>query len=230
MNLATVDLSPGQASDSLDAYRRAGDSGLESYSKHDRIMVAACEEVLAGRQLVDIAACIRAGGTAVVEHWERLYNRDQGRHYTEAGPVLVPEIAVCRADAAFCWAHAIGPSGNVVFQGVKGWWRTKPRASETLVFERVFSMGKRYQGHRRRKPSLDLIRAAHLRALVPAVPVALRPGEPLAGLQILWEAEWQSNPPGDPALLKPLGGNLASVIATWDLTPLEKLALAAVRA
>ena len=47
----------------------------------------------------------------------------------------------------------------------------------------------------------------------------------------LFEAEWSIGPvaPDDPALLRPLGGNLASVICTWDLSPLEKAVLESVR-
>lgn len=32
-------------------------------------------------------------------------------------------------------------------------------------------------------------------------------------------------PPGDPALLKHVGGDIYAVVATWDLSPLERLVL-----
>jgi hypothetical protein len=46
---------------------------------------------------------------------------------------------------------------------------------------------------------------------------------------VLWEADWKVHPvpPGDPALLKHIGGDLYAVVAVWDLTPLEQAVLAA---
>lgn len=49
---------------------------------------------------------------------------------------------------------------------------------------------------------------------------------------ILWEVEeWARaaapRPPGDPMLLRRLTGDLYSVEAVWDLTPLEQLVLGA---
>ena len=41
---------------------------------------------------------------------------------------------------------------------------------------------------------------------------------------ILWEADWE-DVPIDPALLKHCGGNLYEVLATWDLTAVERAAL-----
>lgn len=51
-------------------------------------------------------------------------------------------------------------------------------------------------------------------------------------LAILWEPEgWRptSPPPGDPALLRYMGGDLWAVLAVWDLTNVERLALGMVR-
>ena len=42
---------------------------------------------------------------------------------------------------------------------------------------------------------------------------------------ILWEADWQRRAPVDPALLRPVGGDLYVVVATWDLTDLERAVL-----
>lgn len=37
-------------------------------------------------------------------------------------------------------------------------------------------------------------------------------------------------PPGDPALLKHMGGDLYAILAVWDLSPLERAVLAGKRA
>lgn len=61
-------------------------------------------------------------------------------------------------------------------------------------------------------------------ALVPVVPAHLRPDD-LSKYHILWEAEWTFNAPGDPILLSKVNDDMYAVVAQWDLTPLEKLAL-----
>lgn len=62
-------------------------------------------------------------------------------------------------------------------------------------------------------------------ALVPSIPPDLRPGKTQRRkYAILWEAEWEG-PPEDPMLLAPIKGKFYAVVATWDLTPLERAAL-----
>lgn len=63
-------------------------------------------------------------------------------------------------------------------------------------------------------------------AVVPIIPLHLRPRTDLAGYHILWEAEWNRTVPIDPFLLKRLGkGDLWLVVAAWDLTEVERAAL-----
>lgn len=72
------------------------------------------------------------------------------------------------------------------------------------------------------------------RAMVPLVPPQHRPrrGNRVLSLEpyvILWEVpEWElaPRPPGDPALLRHLAGDLYTVEAIWDLTELEQAVLA----
>ncbi len=62
--------------------------------------------------------------------------------------------------------------------------------------------------------------------LTPIIPPALRPKHHLANYRTLWEVEqWTRVPPWDPMLLKPLGGMLYAVLATWDLTEMERAVL-----
>jgi hypothetical protein len=65
-------------------------------------------------------------------------------------------------------------------------------------------------------------------AIVPSPPLPLRPKRAMANYHILWEAEWTKAPPSDPFLLRRLGkADLWLVLAMWDLTEVEKAALAA---
>lgn len=63
------------------------------------------------------------------------------------------------------------------------------------------------------------------RAVVPLIPAPLRPAADLSNYHILWEAEWRRVAPKDPALLKHIGGDLFIVVAVWDLTEVERMAL-----
>jgi hypothetical protein len=59
-------------------------------------------------------------------------------------------------------------------------------------------------------------------AIVPIIPVHLRPKRGLANYHILWEAEWTKRYPVDPYLLRRLGGDAWLVVAAWDLTDVER--------
>lgn len=63
------------------------------------------------------------------------------------------------------------------------------------------------------------------RAVVPLIPLHLRPRGSLYPYYVLWEAAWQALPV-DPLLLRKLTGDLYIVLAAWDLTAVEQAALA----
>jgi hypothetical protein len=64
-------------------------------------------------------------------------------------------------------------------------------------------------------------------ALVPGIPLHLRPQRGIANYHILWEAEWTKIVPHDPFLLRRIGkADLWLVVAAWDLTEVERAALA----
>jgi hypothetical protein len=65
------------------------------------------------------------------------------------------------------------------------------------------------------------------KAMVPLIPIHLRPKRGLANYHILFEAEWTPEPPRDPYLLRRIGkADLWVVVAHWDLTEIERAALA----
>jgi hypothetical protein len=65
-----------------------------------------------------------------------------------------------------------------------------------------------------------------LSAIVPTIPPPVRPPRALHRYVVLWEADWQVAPV-DPLLLRHLAGPLYVVLASWDLTELERSILAA---
>jgi hypothetical protein len=66
------------------------------------------------------------------------------------------------------------------------------------------------------------------RAITPLIPIDHRPKRGLANYHILFEAEWSRVPPRDPYLLRRIGkSDMWVVLAMWDLTEIERAALAA---
>jgi len=63
-------------------------------------------------------------------------------------------------------------------------------------------------------------------AQVPLVPIHLRPKRALGNYHVLWEAEWTRMVPHDPMLLRRIKGDMWLVVAAWDLTEVERAALA----
>lgn len=122
----------------------------------------------------------------------------------------MPKLAIARADAKLCHLTKYG-DGSAQMAMSRG-----TRRGHTTTFNfppKTFPGG----GWRQAE------------ALVPPVPLHLRPKRALQAYQILWEVEeWSKAPPSDPFLLRRIGkGDLFIVCAMWDLTPVEKAALAA---
>lgn len=64
-------------------------------------------------------------------------------------------------------------------------------------------------------------------AIVPHIPPDIRPARGLQNYTILWEAIWSKTPPYDPMLLRRIGkGDLWLVVGAWDLTEIERAAMA----
>lgn len=64
------------------------------------------------------------------------------------------------------------------------------------------------------------------KAQLPIIPIHLRPKRGLANYHVLWEAEWTPIPPRDPYLLRRIGGDMWLVVAAWELTEVERAAMA----
>lgn len=126
-----------------------------------------------------------------------------------------PRLAIARADAKKCrcnrWIRGTNIPASVTFTG--GLHSRAANNEFTVQMSlppEVLAM--------RWMPSIE--------AIVPIIPLPLRPTTPLDGFHILWEADWREVPK-DPLLLKHLGkGDLWLVCAAWDLSEIERTALA----
>lgn len=127
-----------------------------------------------------------------------------------------PKIALARADMERVSVR-LGREGEVIFDRPDR--RGAARSSYRITLpEETFPRD-------RSRGTWDGIRA---NAMVPIIPPKFRPTIALDRFWLLFEASYQSAPV-DPALLKPIGTGLAVVVATWDLSPLERAVLGMVR-
>ena len=122
----------------------------------------------------------------------------------------LPKLAIARADQSECFCRAY-IDGSCEFLPGQG-----------------FVSGRNQKDLRIRMAAGVFPPLRHVmtgRAMVPSIPPSLRPEGDISRFHILWEAIWQKVPPVDPMLLKRLSANLFAVVATWDLTDLERAAL-----
>jgi hypothetical protein len=125
-----------------------------------------------------------------------------------------PKLAIVRADHK-CVSLNIGPSTDATFQPMvwskesrwrSGWSKTSHKA--------IAVPGLRTPQH-----------WVNGEAVVPMIPVHLRPQTAIDNYHILWEADW-SAVPTDPMLLRRIGGDLWIVVCAWDLTEVERAVMA----
>jgi hypothetical protein len=129
-----------------------------------------------------------------------------------------PKLAIACATAKSC-SCSIGANGSAVFDSrtVQSYKRDNGKDWQT---ERAF--------FRFPHGSFTVPREVwSMRAQVPLVPIDKRPQRGLANYHILWEAEWTKVVPRDPFLLRRIGNaDLWTVVAMWDLSEVERAALA----
>jgi hypothetical protein len=164
--------------------------------KEDQMLLKAYRELARGNRILDIDKTIDAAGL----------NKDR-----------LPKLAVCRADAERCWVNT-GQNPVVNFQS-----KRYARSKHEFVSLKMPSKFAELDDNRWRQ-SNNYPALWNVTALVPTIPPTFRP-ENLADYHILWEAEWEKKAPVDPILLKHIDGRFYTVVAQWDLTPLERSVL-----
>lgn len=123
-----------------------------------------------------------------------------------------PKLALARADAAKCWVDMY--TNGAARMRVDEWVSGRTAQSRLAHFpEGTFGNTKRQRfcGE----------------AIVPHIPPDIRPARGLENYHILFEAIWSKVPPYDPMLLRRIGkGDLWLVVGAWDLTEVERAAMA----
>lgn len=208
MVLADVSVDVDVAKERVEHYRALR---KEERSVEDAAIGRAFAVAARGKQIIMLNESIRAGGLD-----------ELGR----------PRLAVCRATSTRVECY-IGGSQRILFMDDK-------RTQSTWSMHQ--DVGAQYVSVRwpDREPAASSYRRQETwTAIVPNVPPEYRPprrhrlsgttGDPLACCHIVWEAEWSSVAPRDPALIRRIGGDLWEVIATWDLTELERAVIVGTR-
>lgn len=131
----------------------------------------------------------------------------------------LPKLAITRADVKRIYCRISQDGGAEMYPNVGGrsQWASSTARERSGVYR--FAAGSFPE---KKRNSWDLAEA-----VVPICPIHLRPKRGLANYQILWEAEWSKIIPKDPMLLRRIGkGDMWLVVAAWDLTEVERAALA----
>jgi hypothetical protein len=216
MNLHEINVTQEQAKAALEEYRESVRDAFqyevdEALSRAERRRVeleAADKQIMEGyralangRQVISLRATLVAGG-------------EDKEHR--------PMLAVCRADEPQI-EMTRWPAGRVRYDPQprrdSHGWATEGHPASGQTSRRFDFLG--LLPEKEFKSRWGYIEAF---AVAPHIPPHLRP-KTLDRYTLLWEADWQQKQPVDPALLRPVGGDLYVVVATWDLTELERAVL-----
>lgn len=228
MDLATVEISRAGAREKAAEYRRLAKHATDPAARTElerlvrAYQLAAKEEV----SLISLTPTIAAGG-----FMRRELVKGKGRPHESRKTYLLPRLAVALADARFVFTLGIEQDGSVRFCDRLLPWHNYESGRFDLatgfdVDSETFYGGDRIGSWTREAWA----------AQVPIIPLGVREK---AGLRIdanlrtyaiLWEADdwrWMRDPAPtrDPALLRHVAGDIYAVLATWDLTEVERLVL-----
>lgn len=208
MELAAIEMPVEDAQRLFEEYRAAV---RERHDAEDAQIMRGYRALAKGHQVIALSRTLRAGGTTAL--------RVAKRWGDGAVSVTLPRLAVARANRTTVWTRGIGEDGSLTMQ-TKRDPHPNNRYDIMQLAAGTFDPGTREEWG-----------SPRIRAIVPNVPPRLRPRGALGNYHVLFEAEWglEPEPPVDPALLRHIGGDLYVVVATWDLTEIERAVLSGSR-
>lgn len=224
MELQTVEIPRARAREEAAEYLRAAKRITDPDRRREFEDIARAYRVAARDEvaLIALTPTVAAGGTVTrTVVWFKGTANERREHY------LLPELAVAPASASFVHTQGVQRDGSVEFVD-----RPSPRPTLRKGVVKLETGFELPHGHQKGSSMLGGWHRNAWTAMVPIVPPKHRPGNAttLASYLILWDVdrwEWSAlpQPPGDPALLSHVGGDIYAVLATWDLTELERLVL-----
>ena len=212
MELQTIAMPVEEAKQAFHEYRRAVRSAKTAVVNSEDAQIARCYKALSeGRLVVNLDDAMRQAGE------------------DENG---LPRLAISRAERTRLAMDRDWRTGQVLMYpaDLAYWVNSHPYRDQVFRFEDIFSVREGVIT----RPGWEHMIAGQFEAIVPNIPPALRPPHDLKNYHLLWEPKWEvrrnrAGAPGDPALLKHLGGPLYAVLATWDLSPVEQAVLGVTR-
>lgn len=202
MDLQRISIDRNVARQAVVQYRRAMQEARSERAKlEDEAILRGYRAIARGQTIISLRDAIRAGGEF---------------------STFLPKLAIARADEPRITVHRYGDGRLIFGRNIATAWRT----------HRQMGRGVRQlpAGTLPRHASIPTHQPIVSNAIVPIIPPELRPNASLDRYWILFEAEWSALAPSDPALLRDLGGGLYAVLATWELTELERVVLGMTRA
>ncbi len=197
MQVSEIQLDQTRAGELLEKYVEHKDSATDD----DLAIMKAYKAIAEGQVLIQAHESIRQAG----------WDMDQGR----------PVLAICRAHKPMCYLDQTirrhGPdkgAATLTFREHGGWSPSQYDGKRNLQQIEVGA-----------DLTPEWLKDCRGKAVVPLVPLNLRPKRGLHLYHILWEADWQ-NVPIDPMLIRKLSGDLWMVVAAWDLTDVERAVIA----
>lgn len=211
MNSPTITMPKETAVAKLEEYERAAKENPRAAADLDRGIMQGYRVLARGGRLVDVNEALKAGGMNL------------------AG---LPKLAIARAHVERCrWVPQTNGRYDFPPEYPKGIYRRHPDGGGAFTY--FTSRNQRINDDRVKwtlpadtfpSDKVQISESKMFEAMVPLVPLPLRPKHCLDNFFILWEASWHSVPT-DPYLLRPLAGSLMEIVAEWELTPLEVAAV-----
>jgi len=203
MNVSPISMSKADAKKAFTEYQAAVRADRLNVRKvwktEDVALMQAYKHLARGTTVLDLQAAMTQAGTKVFD----------------GCPIPLPCLAIVNSDAPECYLE-LDDDGSAQFK-TKRWIDARARRQVVRFPAGTFPAPtdrRVFWDHKRKS------------TLTPIIPPALRPKHNLSNYKTLWEVEsWTREPPRDPMLLKPLGGMLYAVLATWDLTEMERAVL-----